>query len=175
MCHLIEFDGAVARVAIKQAWYKKVQSDQPKIAAAFKETFKRDVKINLELATASTSIPAKTSPAQNKPVTPASYEPPPAPSPEVPKSTETPTTTTSNATNSGTLPTSDTSNRSATPSPPQPQASTEHWEVDEVAAAAQRLAQFFDGEIIRFTDDTEQPSITSVSEWVDDSEAEDEF
>ncbi|MEI2583228.1 DNA polymerase III subunit gamma/tau [Scytonema sp. PRP1] len=175
MCHLIEFDGAVARVAIKQAWYKKVQSDQPKIAAAFKETFKCDVKINLEFATASTSIPAKTSPAQNKPVTPASYEPPRPPSPEVPKSRETPPTTTSNPTNNGTVPTSDASNRSATPSPPQPQTSTEHWEVDEVAAAAQRLAQFFDGEIIRFTDDTERPNLTNISEWEDDSGAEDEF
>lgn len=175
MCHLIEFDGAVARVAIKQAWYKKVQSDQPKIAAAFKETFKCDVKINLEFATASTSIPAKTSPAQNKPVTPTSYEPPRPPSPEVPKSRETPPTTTSNPTNNGTVPTSDASNRSATPSPPQPQASTEHWEVDEVAAAAQRLAQFFDGEIIRFTDDTERPNLTNISEWEDDSEAEDQF
>jgi DNA polymerase-3 subunit gamma/tau len=174
MCHLIEFDGALARVAIKQAWYKKVQSDQPKIAAAFKETFKYDVKINLELATSSTSIPAQTSPPQNKPATPPTYEPPPAPSPEVPKSTTTPTTT-SNATNPAAVPTSDTTNRSATPSPTQPQASTDDWEVDEVVAATQRLAQFFDGEIIRFTDDTERPNLTSISEWVDDSEAEDEF
>ncbi|KAB8314027.1 intein-containing DNA polymerase III subunit gamma/tau [Tolypothrix campylonemoides VB511288] len=175
MCHLIEFDGAVARVAIKQAWYKKVQSDQPKIAAAFKETFRCDIKINLEFAAASTSTPAKTSPTQNKPVTPASYEPPRAPSPGVPKSTQTPPTTTSNVTNNGRVPTSDTSDRSATPSPPQPQAPTEHWEVDEVTAAVQRLAQFFDGEIIRFTDDTERQNLTNMCEWEDDSDIEDEF
>lgn len=173
MCHLIEFDGAVARVGIKQAWYKKVQSDQPKIAAAFKETFNCDVKINLELATSSNSIPAQSSRAQTKSVTPTSYESPRAPSPEVAKSTETPKTTTSNPKNSAVVPSSDTSHRSAIPSPPQP--SPEHWEVDEVTAAAQRLAQFFDGEIIRFTDDTERPNLPAVSEWVDDAEADDEF
>ncbi|WP_017317524.1 DNA polymerase III subunit gamma/tau [Mastigocladopsis repens] len=177
MCHLIEFDGVVARVAIKQAWYKQVQSDQSKIVAAFKETFKCDIKINLELATSSTSIPPQTSP-HKKPTTPSttpsSYEPPPAPSPEIP-TPKTPTTKTSNTTNGAVVSTSDTANRSTTPSTPQPPASNAHWAVDEVEAAAQRLAQFFDGEIIRFTDDAERLDSTTTSEWVEDSEADDEF
>ncbi|NJM71597.1 MAG: DNA polymerase III subunit gamma/tau [Scytonema sp. RU_4_4] len=174
MCHLIEFDGTVARVAIKQAWYKQVQLDQSKIVAAFKETFKCEVKINLEIATTSTSIPPLTSP-QKKPTTPRSYEPPLAPSPEVPKSNKSPTTKSPNAANNAAVQTSDTTSRGDTPPPTQPQASTPDWEVDEVAAAAQRLAQFFDGEVIRLTDDAERHSSTTTSEWEVEAGTDDEF
>ncbi|MGH8001935.1 MAG: DNA polymerase III subunit gamma/tau [Brasilonema sp.] len=174
MCHLIEFDGTVARVAIKQAWYEQVQSDKPRIVAAFKETFKCEVKINLEIATTSTSIPPLTSP-QKKPTTPRSYEPAPAPSPEVPKSTQSPTTKPPNAVNGAVVPTSDTNHHSDTPSPTQPQASTPDWEVDEVTAAAQRLAQFFDGEVIRLTDDIERLSSTPKLEWENEAGTDDEF
>jgi DNA polymerase III subunit gamma/tau len=171
MCHLIEFDGTVARVAIKQAWYKQVQSDQPKIVAAFKETFKSDIKINLELAS-STATPPQTSP-RKKPATPSPQETPPAPPPEIPP-TPTPPTINSHETNGTTVPTSDTTNQTAPSPPPEPPISA-HWEVDEVEAAAQRLAQFFDGEIIRFTEDAETPDSTTTSEWVEDSETDDEF
>ncbi|NMG22063.1 DNA polymerase III subunit gamma/tau [Brasilonema bromeliae] len=174
MCHLIEFDGTVARVAVKEKWYKQVQTYHPIIVAAFKKTFKCDVKINLEIATTSTSIPPQTSP-QKKPKTRPSYEPPSAPSPEVPKSTKPPTTKSPNAANTAAVQSSDTTHRSDKPSQTQPSASTPDWEVDEVAAAAQRLAQFFDGEVIRLTDDIERATSTTPSEWEGEAEADDEF
>ncbi|KAB8335263.1 intein-containing DNA polymerase III subunit gamma/tau [Scytonema tolypothrichoides VB-61278] len=176
MCHLIEFDGTVARVAVKEKWYKKVQTYHPIIAAAFKETFKCEVKINLEIATPSTSIPPQTSP-QKKPKTRPSYEPPSAPSPELPKSTKPPTTKSPNAANTAAVQNLDTTHRSDKPSQTQPSASTPtpDWEVDEVTAAAQRLAQFFDGEVIRLTDDIERATSTTPGEWEGEAEADDEF
>ncbi|MBP5973758.1 DNA polymerase III subunit gamma/tau [Brasilonema sp. CT11] len=174
MCHLIEFDGTVARVGVKEKWYKQVQTYYPIIAAAFKETFKCEVKINLEIATASTSVPPQASP-QKKPTTRPSYEPPSAPSPEVPKSTKPPITKSPNPANTPAVESSDTTHRSDPPSPTQPQASTPDWEVDEVTAAAQHLAQFFYGEVIRLTDDTERSTSTTPSEWEAQPEADDEF
>ncbi|ARV58460.1 DNA polymerase III subunit gamma/tau [Nostocales cyanobacterium HT-58-2] len=177
MCHLVEFDGTVTRVAIKQKWYQTVQSEQSKIAAAFKETFGCEVKINLEVATSSTSIPPQTSAPQKKPTAAPHKQVPSAPSFEAPKSTTTPITNssanTSNVTN-GVVQPLDTNNYSTTPSPPQPTASPSHWEADEVVAAAQRLAQFFDGEIIRFTDDTERSNSVTTSDWEEESEVDDE-
>ena len=43
MCHVADFDGAVARVGVKQAWYERVKQDQSKIAAAFQVTFYREI------------------------------------------------------------------------------------------------------------------------------------
>jgi DNA polymerase III subunit gamma/tau len=174
MCHLIEFDGTVARVGVKEKWYKQVQTYHPIIVAAFKETFKCEVEINLEIATSSTSVSPEASP-QKKPITRPSYEPPSAPSPEVPKSTKPPTTKSSNAANTAAIQSSDATRRSDKLSPTQPSASTPDWEVDEVEAAAQRLAQFFDGEIIRLTDDIERPTSTTPSEWEGEVESDDEF
>jgi DNA polymerase-3 subunit gamma/tau len=60
------------------------------------------------------------------------------------------------------------------PPPPQP-TPTPDWEVDEVAIAAQRLAEFFNGQIIRFAEDSPEfsDSITSA-EWVEESDVDDE-
>nr|NMG10743.1 DNA polymerase III subunit gamma/tau [Brasilonema sp. UFV-L1] len=174
MCHLVEFDGTVARVAIKEAWYERVKLDQPRIVEAFKETFKCDVNIRVEKATSTTSIPPLTSP-QNKPTTRPSDKPPTAPSVELPKSTQSPTTKFSDTAKNAALKTTDTTHRGDTPSPTQPQASTPDWEVDEVTAAAQRLAHIFDGEIIRLTDDIQRPTSTSSGEWEGEVEVDDEF
>ncbi|MBW4644046.1 MAG: DNA polymerase III subunit gamma/tau [Goleter apudmare HA4340-LM2] len=149
MCHLIEFNGAVARVGVKSAWLKRVQSDLSMITAAFQQTFQHEIKVSLEIGIASTPTATKTELPQNsthiQQPPPPSYDrqiqqSPPAPQPPVP----TPTKTESVGTNTraiNTLP------------PPQPQTSLASWEIDEVASAAQRLAQFFDGQIVRLSDD----------------------
>ncbi|MHC5828272.1 MAG: DNA polymerase III subunit gamma/tau, partial [Nostoc sp.] len=62
MSHLVAFDGAVARIAIKQAWYDKGKSDLPMITAAFQRTFQREIQINIEKGTSSNSTSAKKNP-----------------------------------------------------------------------------------------------------------------
>ncbi len=187
MCHLIEFDGTLARVAIKQAWYKEMQADKPKIAAAFKVTFNTDVQVNLELATSSTSTPSQTSSSQKKPAAslppPVSHEPHPTPAPSSPtpsapsapppetiQPNKTPTPKTESVTNTKTL-----QNNPPPQAPNLPPVPTINWETDEGAIAAQRLAQFFDGEVIRLTDDTELLNSGTASNWDDESETDDEF
>ncbi len=60
--------------------------------------------------------------------------------------------------------------------PPQPQMPSANWESDEGAIAAQRLAQFFDGEIIRFADDVvEFTDSSTTSEWENEGETDDDF
>ncbi len=145
MCHLIEFNGASARMSVKSSpWYKKLQSDLPMIAEAFQQTFQKEIKVSLEIGTASTSTAAKKEPppqnstrVQQPP--PPNYNtqtPPPAPTPQPPVTMK----TESVSMNTGSVQTL----------PPAPLAS---WENDEVTNAAQRLAQFFDGQIIRLSDD----------------------
>jgi len=59
---------------------------------------------------------------------------------------------------------------------PQPQMPSANWESDEAAIAAQRLAQFFDGEIIRFADDVvEFTDSSTTSEWENEGETDDDF
>jgi len=171
MCRLIEFDGAVACIAIKQVWYEKVKSDLPMIVAAFQQTFQHEVQVNLEkgISATSTSVrkepPPKDSTRVQQPPT-ASYDkqiPPPAPQP----AKEVPTITESAATNGGgavqTLPQA------------QPQTPIANWEPDEVAIAAQRLAEFFNGQVIRFTEDaTEFSDSITTPEWVEESEPDEE-
>ncbi|MBD6618513.1 DNA polymerase III subunit gamma/tau [Komarekiella sp. 'clone 1'] len=173
MCHLIEFDGAVACIAIKQVWYEKVKSDLPMIVAAFQQTFQHEVKVNLEKGISSTSTldrkepPPKDSTRVQQPPTPSykSQIPPPAPVPQPAKQAS--TITEPMATNGGsaikTLP------------PAQPQTPPANWEPDEVAIAAQRLAEFFNGQVIRFTEDTTEFSDSMTTpEWAEESEFDDE-
>ncbi|MDF5736460.1 MULTISPECIES: DNA polymerase III subunit gamma/tau [unclassified Nostoc] len=200
MSHLVEFDGTVARIAIKQAWYDKGKSYLPMITAAFQQTFQREIQINIEKGTSSNSTSAKKNPppkdstrVQQPPT--ASYNqqiPPLAPVPEPTNPSPTPTAarngnavngngTNGNRTNgNGTNGNGANGNRTngngvqALPPPPQ-RTPAPDWEPDEVAIAAQRLAEFFNGQIIRFAEDsTEFSDSMTTPEWVEESEVDDE-
>ncbi|MDM9384526.1 DNA polymerase III subunit gamma/tau [Chlorogloeopsis sp. ULAP01] len=168
MCHLIEFDGAMACIAIKQAWYKKVQSEQSKIATAFQETFQRQIQVNLALATASNSTPLKSASSPQPQPTFNQQKYNPNPPVDIAKPVQTPPQKTELVKNSNVVKSS---------SPPQQQtAPIVDWETDEVAIAAQRLAQFFDGQIISFTEDVaEVANSTNAAQWEDEAEIDEEF
>ncbi|MDZ7957016.1 MAG: DNA polymerase III subunit gamma/tau [Aulosira sp. DedQUE10] len=150
MCHLIDFDGAYARVGVKSAWYKKVQSDLQMITSAFQQTFQREVKVSLEVGTPSNPNSAKKDPPANgssmvKQPPPQTYDrqiPPPVA--VQPPPTPAPAKTESAATGRGSV---------QTLPPPTAPTPPGEWETDEVAIAAQRLAEFFQGQIIRMSDD----------------------
>ncbi|MBD2293088.1 DNA polymerase III subunit gamma/tau [Anabaena sphaerica FACHB-251] len=179
MSQLLDFDGAFARIAIKQAWYEKGKSDLPIITTAFHQTFQREIQVNLEKATSSTSTTARRNPppqdstrVPQPPTTPIYHQPVPAPAPQpvsqqpapVPQPTQPPpkiepiVTNTDPVQNFAPPP-------SQAPISPRPisQAPVSTWDNDEVAKAAKSLADFFSGEIIRLTDDTFDLSDTGVS------------
>ncbi|BBD58696.1 AAA ATPase central domain-containing protein [Nostoc sp. HK-01] len=186
MCHLIEFDGNSARVGVKPAWYDKVKSDLIMITEAFQQTVNRNVEVSLEKATAATSSTVKKEPSTNgshgvpqpAPTKNNNHHPAPAPAPQAftprpvqvqqPPVTPPPVKTEFSANGNGN------SNGTANiQSPPQPtQNSSEEWE--EVTRAAQHLAQFFDGQIVRFADDSSDLSGSIMpSDWVDEAEVDD--
>ncbi|MGM3307940.1 DNA polymerase III subunit gamma/tau [Anabaena sp. WFMT] len=157
MSQLLDFDGALARIAIKQAWYEKGKSDLPIITTAFQQTFQREIQVNLEKATSSGSTSARKNPppqdstrVQQPPTTPSynqQIQPlTPAPAPQ-PQQTPPPAPTKTEPVAANTAPVQ-------TLSPPPTQAPVPTWDNEEVANAAKSLANFFSGEIIRFTDDT---------------------
>ncbi|MBD2356411.1 DNA polymerase III subunit gamma/tau [Tolypothrix sp. FACHB-123] len=153
MCHLIEFDGVYARVGVKAAWHKKVQSDLQIITAAFQQTCQREVKVSIEVGTPGTATPVNREVVNNngapivKQPAPSSYNrqaPPPAPVQPAPAPAPAPARTEPVAKNN---------NGVKTLSPPPAPTITNDWETDEVAIAAQRLAEFFQGQVIRLSDD----------------------
>lgn len=165
MSQLMDFDGVVARIAIKQAWYEKGKSDLPIITSAFQQTFQREIQVCLEKLTSSTLTSARKNPppqdstrVQQPPVPNYNQqiqppEPTPAPPPQ-PTQAPAPTKTEPVATNTAPI-------QTLSPSPIQAPAT--NWDHDEVANAAKSLAQFFSGEIIRLTDDALDLSDTRVS------------
>jgi DNA polymerase III subunit gamma/tau len=204
MSQLIEFDGVMARIAIKQAWYDKGKSYLPMITAAFQQTFQREIQINLEKGTSSNSTSAKKHPPPKDSTRPQqppipSYNqqiPPPAPVPQPTTPPPAPLKTESVARNgngvngngangngangsgangNGVNGSGANGNGAQTLPPPPQRTPAPDWEVDEVAIAAQRLAEFFNGQIIRFADDFPEfsDSITTP-EWVEESEVDDE-
>jgi len=48
LCHLVEFDGNVAKIVVKKAWYEKLKSDYFSISNSFKNVFFSDIEIYLE-------------------------------------------------------------------------------------------------------------------------------
>ncbi|MBW4633541.1 MAG: DNA polymerase III subunit gamma/tau [Iphinoe sp. HA4291-MV1] len=148
------------------------------VEAALVKVCQQKIKVNLvpnpnQSQAAPISREQKTLPSP-QPVEPVSNQVP-APSGEIHKPSKTPTPKISNTANAVAMQTSDTTHRSDKPSSTQPQESTTHWEVDEVAAAAQRLALFFDGEIIPLIDDMERPSSTTNTSELEGEAEDDEF
>ncbi|MEH1951166.1 MAG: DNA polymerase III subunit gamma/tau, partial [Nostoc sp.] len=195
MSQLIEFDGAVARIAIKQAWYDKGKSYLPMITAAFQQTFQREIQINIEKGISSNSTSAKKNPPPKdstrvqQPPTPSYNQQisPPAPAPQP---TNPPPASTAakngngvngngangNGVNGNGVNRNGVNGNGAQTLPPPPkQTPAPDWEPDEVAIAAQRVAEFFNGQIIRFADDFPEfsDSITTP-EWVEEADVDDE-
>lgn len=179
MCEISEFTGNVVRIAVKGAWLDTLKSDLPVIKAAFQHIFQREIQVYLEKGNSSTSKSTKTNPQPQNP-TPVQQQPVPnynqqvqSFAPATPPATPTPTPTpvatpaktesTTSATRVQTLPPQQT---------PRPLA---NWETDEVAIAAKRLADFFNGQVIRFTDDgIDSPESMATSEGLDEPEIDDD-
>ncbi|MEH2048713.1 DNA polymerase III subunit gamma/tau [Nostoc sp.] len=199
MSQLIEFDGVMARIAIKQAWYDKGKSYLPMITAAFHQTFQREIEINIEKGISSNSTLAKKNPPPKDSTRP---QQPPTPNynQQVPSSAPVPQPTTpppaataakngnsingngangngvnGNSVNGNSINKKGVNGNGAQTLPPPPkQTPAPDWEPDEVAIAAQRVAEFFNGQIIRFADDFPEfsDSITTP-EWVEEADVDD--
>ncbi|MDP5018973.1 MAG: DNA polymerase III subunit gamma/tau [Dolichospermum sp.] len=168
MCHLIDFNGSIAIVGVKAVWYDKVKSYLPVITTAFRQTFQQEIQVTLEKATTANATstrrnpPPQNSPPVQQPPEPISNQPPPLaqPTPQPPPATPQPTYTPPPAqiqTEAIVTNTAPVATISAPPAPPvQPPPSS--WDHDGVVKAAESLAKFFSGEIIRMTDDTFQLS-----------------
>ncbi|MHC5718715.1 MAG: DNA polymerase III subunit gamma/tau, partial [Nostoc sp.] len=187
MCQLIEFNGTVARIAVKGSkWYETLKSDLPMMKAAFQQTFQREVQVNLEQVSsaiptsARKNLPPKDSTRVQQPPTPSYNQQlqPPAtvPQPITPPPAPAPVKTESAARNgNGVNGNGVNGNRMQTLPPAPKRTPAPDWEPDEVAIAAQRLAEFFNGQIIRFADDSPEFSDTiTTPEWVEESEVDDE-
>ncbi|WGV26624.1 DNA polymerase III subunit gamma/tau [Halotia branconii] len=174
MCYLTEFDGTVACVGVKSVWYDKVKSDLPMIKAAFQQTFGREVEVSLEKGTLLNSAVARKEPSKNG--SSKIQQPPPSTDNQNHQPTPTPQPDPIPAPPPAKIEPAANNGNKVKPSPlPPTRPLSNDWETDEVAIAAQRLAQFFDGQIIRLTEDaTESPESISTSEWTDESETDDE-
>ncbi|MEH2204135.1 MAG: DNA polymerase III subunit gamma/tau [Nostoc sp.] len=187
MCQLIEFNGTVARIAVKGAkWYETLKSDLPMMKTAFQKTFGSEVQVNLEQISSVTATSAKKAPLPKdstrvqQPPTPSYNQqispPSPAPASAPPLKTEPTTARNGNGTNGNGANGNGANGNGVQTLPPSPQRTpAPDWEVDEVAIAAQRVAEFFNGQIIRFADDFPEfsDSITTP-EWVEEADVDDE-
>ncbi|MEH2270981.1 MAG: DNA polymerase III subunit gamma/tau [Nostoc sp.] len=190
MSQLIEFDGVVARIAIKQAWYDKGKSYLPMITAAFQQTFQREIQINIEKGISSNSTSAKKNPppkdstrvqqpptpSYNQQISPPASVPQPTNPPPAPTAAKNGNGVNGNGVNgNGANRNGVNGNGMQTLPPPPKQTPAPDWEPDEVAIAAQRVAEFFNGQIIRFADDFPEfsDSITTP-EWVEEADVDDE-
>lgn len=191
MCQLIEFNGTVARIAVKGAkWYETLKSDLPMMKAAFQQTFQREVQVNLEQVSSATPTSAKKNPPPKdstrvqQPPTPSYNQQIPSPAP-VPQPTTPPSAPTAaqngngvngNGANGNGINRNGLNGNGVQALPPTPKRTpAPDWEPDEVAIAAQRLAEFFNGQIIRFADDFPEFSDSMTTpEWVEEAEVDDE-
>ncbi|MBD2608131.1 DNA polymerase III subunit gamma/tau [Scytonema hofmannii FACHB-248] len=172
MCHLIEFDGNAARIGIKSPhWYKKFQAEPQLITTAFEKAFQRQIKVNLELINGSPpSAPPKPNSVKAEP--PPNYQtktqsdnitPPAAevtvPAKQPPAKTESPSVP----------------QAVQMPPPLSPSATVDDMEnADKVAIAARYIANFFDGQIIRFTEEVVEVSDTTTPDSLEEPEVDED-
>ncbi|MBS3026480.1 MAG: DNA polymerase III subunit gamma/tau [Dolichospermum sp. DET50] len=167
MCHLMEFNDSIARVGVKAVWYDKVKSYLPIITTAFRQTFQQEIQVTLEKATTANATstrrnpPPQNSPPVQQPPQPTANQQTPAP-PPTPQPVSTVSTPPSVAIQPEPVVTHAAPVQTISPPPVQP--SPSNWDHDGVIKAAESLAKFFSGEIIRVTDDSFQlsDSVTST-------------
>jgi DNA polymerase-3 subunit gamma/tau len=163
MSQLLEFDGNLAKIGIKQAWYEKGKSDLGIIQNAFHQTFQRHIEIQLEKTNSSpaTTTRRNSIPGDSTHV----YQPVPQPTPS-PK-IETVDTIVNNPASNPPLVNKLTPNlsnpshqhnresdpRVTTNQSPTSNGSVSNWNESQVAKAAKSLAEFFSGQITQLTDD----------------------
>ncbi|WP_353932788.1 DNA polymerase III subunit gamma/tau [Okeanomitos corallinicola TIOX110] len=180
MCQLVEFNGNLARVAVRGArWYQTLKSDLPMMQAAFQQTFQRDIQVQLEQAGSSnTTTATKNSPPQDStrvqqlpPTTPTYYQPPPQ-TPPVSQPPQTPPPTIEPVVTN----TTPVENQIQPPKPtPVSQPPVSSWDHEQVNKAAKSLANFFSGEIIRMTDESFDLSDVGVSPDMEIYETDDDY
>lgn len=183
MGHLIEFDGTLARIGIKSPkWCDRAKDYLPNIKAAFQAMFNREVQVRLELAT-QTKTSVKESSATGRGTTPAS------PQITEPRTSHSAATSTFQAKALTSVQPAITPEKSAIPNSAPTMdvvtynpANTVEWQDDEVAIAAQRLAEFFNGEVVKLNSDSAfsqatthnpSPPIATPAPELFDSETED--
>jgi len=171
-CKLLTFEGQTARISVRsQPLFKLAQSKLPGVEVAFQAIFGYKVKVLLQVAK-SQEAPAAEPPPPQRPVvldgngtynpglSPAQSPPaaaskpppsnaavsdlPPQPEPGVPVSS-------SEITDAVASPATPVPAADISPAMAAPLQST--WEMDEVAIAAKRFADFFNGEVVSFSDD----------------------
>jgi DNA polymerase-3 subunit gamma/tau len=183
MSELLDFDGTLARIAIKQAWYEKGKSDLPIITSAFQQTFQSDIQVTLEKAASSSgttarrnSPPQDSTRVQQPPTTTIYQQPAPAPAP-APQPVVTNTPPVENPTpQPNPAPTSQPVSEPVSQTPisqapvsepvsqaPVSQAPVSAWDHEQVNKAAKSLANFFSGEIINLIDDSIDLSDSGIS------------
>jgi DNA polymerase-3 subunit gamma/tau len=164
MGHLIEFDGTVARIGMKsQALCDKAKTYRPNIRAAFQETFQCEVEVRLELAipnqtkTASVKEPRGQSPLPQAMRTATGTAPATSPQVVEPGVSDRTATSSPQAQTLTQFQSRSTAGGSTAPKvselPKLGEAkytptNAASWEEDEVTIAAQRLADFFKGEVV---------------------------
>ncbi|MEH2442734.1 DNA polymerase III subunit gamma/tau [Nostoc sp.] len=192
---LLSINDGVAHVRMPPGLVKYAQGKLADVEAAFGKVYQQKVQViwvtnqsKTALVNESKAIPPKDStrvqqpptPSYNQQISPPAPVPQPATPPPAPLKTE-PIARNGNGANKNGVNRNGTNGNGANGNgaqtlPPSPQRTpATDWEVDEVAIAAQRLAVFFNGEIIRFADDFPEfsDSITTP-EWIEESEVDDE-
>ncbi|WP_414526534.1 DNA polymerase III subunit gamma/tau [Nodularia chucula] len=171
MCEISEFTGNVVRIAVKGAWLDTLKSDLPVIKAAFQHIFQREIQVYLEKGNSSTSKSTRTNP---QPQNPPPVQQPPAPNYNQQVQSFAPATPTPAATPAKNESTTSTARVQTLP-PQQTQRPLAEWETDEVVVAAKRLADFFNGQVIRLTDDAvDSPESIAISDGLDEPEIDDD-
>ncbi|MGB7379420.1 MAG: DNA polymerase III subunit gamma/tau [Rivularia sp. (in: cyanobacteria)] len=184
MCHIVEFNGSLARVAVKEKWFDKVKEEKSKIQTAFQVTFNSEIELNLEIANANSSASnsaATQTVQQQQNVTPTQPAPQPAPQPQTapqpqPAPLPTPEKTQPSSSSTPAVQPAAVSNTApppqTTPIQAQPTPIAEDPEELELMKAAQRLADALDGEIIQLheenTEISDEPIGSSELEEIDD-------
>ncbi|OKH15681.1 DNA polymerase III, subunit gamma and tau [Fischerella major NIES-592] len=168
---LLSIGDNAAVVGVPPKLIKLAQGKLADVEAAFVKVFQQKYKVSLVANQGKTApsnekkdIPKNNTPQAHQPPPPSYNQQPPVVDNHQPvKPVITKTESVTNAAVAQML-------------PPQPQMPSANWESDEAAIAAQRLAQFFDGEIIRFADDVvEFTDSSTTSEWENEGETDDDF
>jgi DNA polymerase-3 subunit gamma/tau len=170
-------DGSV-QIALPPALMKFGQPKSAELEAALEKIYQQKVKIIWVQSQAKTNsvngnqavtstLNGKNPVQQPSPPKHNNHNPPPAPTPQPVTSAPPPVTPPPVKTEP---PVNGNGTANIQILPPQPtQNSSEEWE--EVTRAAKNLAQFFDGQIVSFTDDSlELSGSIAASEWVDEAD-----